>query len=120
MPKNPPHVTASDLTADKLNDLKPSGCSVRRQDPITTGDSEPDPDVVLARGSRRDFETRHPGPSEVALLVEVADSTSGPGATPDYRRATVHRESEGVSLVVNDRELGLIAVRDLLPSVTTD
>jgi Uma2 family endonuclease len=156
MPKNPSHVTATDLTADNLNDLKPSGWSVRRQDPITTGDSEPEPDVVLVRGSRRDFETRHPGPSEIALLVEVADSTlefdrttkkrayaragvplywivnlidrtievyadpTGPGASPDYRRTVVHRESDVVNLVVDGGELGPIAVRDLLPSVTAD
>ncbi len=38
-------------------------------------DSEPEPDVLVVRGKRRDFIQRHPMPEEVALLVEVADGT---------------------------------------------
>ena len=75
MGKNPPHVLATDLTADKLHEVKPEGWHVRRQDPITTNDSEPEPDVALARGSNRDYHERHPGPGDLALVVEVADWT---------------------------------------------
>lgn len=75
MPKNPPHAVATDLVSDKLNEVKPAGWSIRTQDPITTEDSEPEPDVVLVRGSRRDYSQRHPGPSDLALVVEVADFT---------------------------------------------
>ncbi|MCL4265877.1 MAG: Uma2 family endonuclease [Anaerolineae bacterium] len=38
-------------------------------------DSEPEPAVLVVKGKRRDFIQRHPMPEEVALIVEVADST---------------------------------------------
>ena len=49
---------------------------VRVQGPVRLDDgSEPQPDLMLL--SRRDdfYETAHPGPSDVMLLIEVADST---------------------------------------------
>jgi Uma2 family endonuclease len=75
MSKNPPHVLAADLAADMLHEVAPAGWHVKRQDPITTSDSEPEPDVALVRGTRRDYHDRHPGPSELGLVIEVADST---------------------------------------------
>jgi Uma2 family endonuclease len=45
------------------------------QEPITTADSEPDPDVMVVRGARRNYRERHPGPGDVGLVVEVADTT---------------------------------------------
>ena len=51
---------------------------VRVQNPISLGDySEPEPDVSLLR-PRDDFYAtgeRHPGPEDVLLVIEVADST---------------------------------------------
>lgn len=75
MSKNPPHVLANDLTADKLDEIKPADWHVKRQDPITTSDSEPEPDVALVRGNRRDYHQRHPSPADIGLVVEIADST---------------------------------------------
>lgn len=75
MGENPPHVLAADLLADKLKEVIPSGWHVKRQDPITTTDSEPEPDVAIVRGNRRDYRDRHPGPGDLALVVEVADAT---------------------------------------------
>jgi Uma2 family endonuclease len=49
--------------------------TMRIQQPITTDDSEPEPDVVIAAGSEEDYSKRHPTPDEVHVLVEVADST---------------------------------------------
>jgi len=49
---------------------------VRVQGPVRLDDdNEPEPDVVLLR--RRDdyYATGHPGPDDVLLLIEVADST---------------------------------------------
>ncbi len=46
------------------------------QDPIQlTERTEPQPDVVLLKFRADYYETAHPTPSEVLLLVEVADST---------------------------------------------
>jgi Uma2 family endonuclease len=48
---------------------------LRTQDPITTADSEPEPDIAVVRGGVRDHAERHPGPGEVALVAEVSDVT---------------------------------------------
>ena len=75
MPKNPPHRLATQLTRQALERLAPPGWFVDAQEPITLDDSEPEPDVVVVRGDRRDYADRHPGPRDVALVVEVADTT---------------------------------------------
>src|SRR6185437_2822755 len=60
----------------KLSPLLPAGWHVRCQDPLTLADSEPEPDIAVVRGSRRDYAGRHPGPSETGLVIEVADSSA--------------------------------------------
>jgi Uma2 family endonuclease len=75
MSKNPPHAVSNDLTANALREKAPPGWSVRSQDPITTNDSEPEPDLALVRGSARDYAHRHPEPQDIALVVEIADSS---------------------------------------------
>ncbi|MEI7646186.1 MAG: Uma2 family endonuclease [Chloroflexales bacterium] len=75
MPKNPPHRLATQLMREALAQLAPIGWYVDAQEPITTADSEPEPDVVIVRGDRRQYRDRHPGPEDVALVVEVSDST---------------------------------------------
>jgi Uma2 family endonuclease len=75
MTQNPPHVLASGLIHDALLGLIPAGWHVRTQNPVTTADSEPEPDHAVIRGSRRDYPDRHPGPQHAALVVEVADTS---------------------------------------------
>ncbi len=75
MPKNPPHSVVTQLVADTLRRLLPTGWHVLVQEPITLGDSEPEPDIAVVRGALRDYLGRHPDPADLALVVEVADST---------------------------------------------
>jgi Uma2 family endonuclease len=75
MPKNPPHRIATRLAQQALEAVVPAGWYVDAQEPITLNDSEPEPDVMIVRGETRDYRDRHPGPEDVALIVEVADST---------------------------------------------
>jgi Uma2 family endonuclease len=75
MGKNPPHCLSARLTETNLEGLLPLGWYIAAQDPITTGDSEPEPDVAVIRGEPRHYATRHPGPSDVAMVVEVAEAT---------------------------------------------
>ncbi len=75
MPKNRPHSLVTQLTREVLAIAVPDGWFVDAQEPITTSDSEPEPDVMIIRGKRRDYVTRHPGPPDVALVVEVSDAT---------------------------------------------
>jgi Uma2 family endonuclease len=75
MPKKPPHSLATCLTRRALDGIVPVGWYVRAQEPITFGESEPEPDVTVVRGGPRQYPDHHPGPSDVALVVEVADTT---------------------------------------------
>jgi Uma2 family endonuclease len=42
---------------------------------VTIDESEPEPDVSVVRGDTRSYLTRHPGPSDTGLVVEVADES---------------------------------------------
>jgi Uma2 family endonuclease len=75
MTKNPPHRVATRLVRDALEAIVPDGWYVETQEPITLAESEPEPDVAIILGNTRDYLDRHPGATEVALVVEVSDST---------------------------------------------
>lgn len=75
MAHDPPHRTGLGVTSETLTSVAPPGWHVNAQVPVTTSDSEPEPDVSVVRGRRRDYPNRHPGPEDVGLLVEVADTT---------------------------------------------
>ena len=74
-PIGPEHCTSTSLVGTALDDALPDGWIVRRQDPITLATGEPEPDVVVARGTVRDYARRHPTSVDIALLVEVSDAT---------------------------------------------
>jgi Uma2 family endonuclease len=77
MPKNPSHRIVTLLIRRALERMIPAGWYVDSQEPITTADSEPEPDVVIVRGETQHYPDRHPGPQDVAVVVEVADWTLG-------------------------------------------
>ena len=50
--------------------------TIRIQDPIICGKfSEPEPDVVLARRVSDHYESAHPGPEDVLVVMEISDSS---------------------------------------------
>lgn len=71
----PPHALATGLLQDALTRLLPHGWFLKVQDAIDTPDSAPEPDLAVARGARRDYAHRHPGPADLALVVEVSESS---------------------------------------------
>ena len=75
MSKNPPHSTATGLTRSGLEQVIPPNWYVRAQEPITLQASEPEPDIAVIRGDARMYARRHPGPSDIGLVVEVSDTT---------------------------------------------
>jgi Uma2 family endonuclease len=75
MPKNPLHDGTIDLIRELLSKVLPQGWRLRVQSAITTLESQPEPDLVVARGAGRDFLRRHPGPADIALVIEVSDSS---------------------------------------------
>jgi Uma2 family endonuclease len=77
MPRNPPHDGTIGLLQEVLRSQLPAGWCLRIQSAITLSDSEPEPDLVLAAGTPRQYMTRHPVPQDIALVIEVADSSLG-------------------------------------------
>jgi Uma2 family endonuclease len=151
MTKYPAHRVTTHLVRLALEAIMPDGWFVDSQEPVTTADSEPEPDVSVLRGEVRDYTAHHPGPVDIALVIEVADSSlrqdrvlkkriyaragiavywivnlvdrrievyttpSGPGAAPDYVDRRDYGADEAVPVVVDGREVGRIAVSDVLP-----
>jgi Uma2 family endonuclease len=75
MTQHPPHAVAIDYTMDALRPLLPEGWRLREQKPIKLSDSEPEPDLVIVQGPLRRYESRHPRPADIAVVIEVADTT---------------------------------------------
>ncbi len=75
MTHTPRHDGSIDLLDEALRQWLPAGWRIRTQSAISTADSEPEPDLVIVRGTSRDFLERHPGPEVIGLVVEVADSS---------------------------------------------
>jgi Uma2 family endonuclease len=75
--KGTPHVTALRLLATTLGELlADQSVFVSTQDPIQLNDfSEPEPDLMIVKGTILDYVDHHPRPDQINLVVEVADST---------------------------------------------
>jgi len=74
MTLNPPHNYAVTALMQQLVTLD-ARAIVRIQQPITTWDSEPEPDVVYALGTNANYKKRNPRPADCVIVVEVADTT---------------------------------------------
>lgn len=77
MTQHPPHNTADELCGAALQRVIASGWSIRASKPIRIPSraSKPEPDRTVVRGTIRDYSRRDPDPPEIALVVEVADSS---------------------------------------------
>jgi len=75
MPTNPPHDNATAVLTELLVRMVPGGWVVRGQSTAKLSESRPEPDVAVARGDRRTYFARHPGPADFGLVVEVSDSS---------------------------------------------
>jgi L-ascorbate metabolism protein UlaG (beta-lactamase superfamily) len=76
MARTPTHDgVVSMVMMDALTPRLARGWFCRGQSAITTADSEPEPDVAVVRGAPRDYLAHHPGPADMALVIEVADSS---------------------------------------------
>jgi Uma2 family endonuclease len=92
MSRNPPHDLVLGLVEDAVGSRLPAGWFRRDQSAVTTSDSEPEPDVGVVRGKRRDFGRRHPGPADMGLVIEVSESSLDQDRTEKqriYARASI-------------------------------
>lgn len=75
MARTPAHDVAIGLSESAIRPKLPPGWRLRVQCAVTTRDSEPEPDLAVVAGDVRAFLTRQPGPAEVGLLIEAAESS---------------------------------------------
>jgi Uma2 family endonuclease len=75
MPQNPAHLFSTQVLQDILKEVLPDGWFLNIQGPVVLEDSEPEPDAVVVYGDRRDYLKEKPGPQNIALIIEVSDST---------------------------------------------
>ena len=75
-PIGPGHADNVDEFNEVLARYAPGRYRVRIQNPVRLNDgSEPEPDVALLRRRPEGYGAAHPNPSDVLLVIEVADST---------------------------------------------
>jgi Uma2 family endonuclease len=70
MSKTPLHGTIASTLQDIIGPQIAGGFIVRREEPLTFKDSEPEPDLCVVRGTRQDF--LRVNPHTASLVVEVA------------------------------------------------
>jgi Uma2 family endonuclease len=75
MTRRPLHDGTLDLLDELLRRQLPEGWRLRVQAAITTSDSEPEPDFSVVRGRADTYLHRHPGPEDIVLVIEVAESS---------------------------------------------
>jgi len=85
MSQDPTHVGSVEAAEDLIRPLLPTGWRYRTEKPITLGDGEPEPDGAIARGSRSDSFRAHPTAADLALVIEVSNTTLDVDRGPKLR-----------------------------------
>ncbi|HEX6183547.1 MAG TPA: Uma2 family endonuclease [Pyrinomonadaceae bacterium] len=92
-PIGSPHAACVNFLSRLLNRLFGDNHIVATQNPVRLNDiSEPQPDICLLRWRDDFYRESHPGPADVLLVIEVADTTVVKDKTikiPLYARAGV-------------------------------
>lgn len=73
MSRNPPHDNTIRILSAILTRLIPAGWMLSSQLAVTLADSEPEPDFAVTRGDLKTYSSRHPGPADIGLVIEVAE-----------------------------------------------
>ncbi len=72
----PAHVLATECLRRLLEPMLPAGWFLREDKSVRIPDfNEPLPDIAIVRGDFKVYASRHPCPEDVALLIEVSDSS---------------------------------------------
>jgi Uma2 family endonuclease len=90
MSKSPLHSSIAKCLYDQIVRMVPEGFVVRREDPITLADSEPEPDIAVVRGSPKDFFQVHPTTAELVIEVAVSSAALDRENTSLYAEAGVN------------------------------
>lgn len=74
-PETPIHYTTAKRGAKYLEELLSGKADVRFNGPITLSDSEPEPDIAIARPVESAYSDRHPAPQDIFWIIEVAKTS---------------------------------------------
>ncbi len=75
-PVGPRHAVCVDRLNGRLSRLVGDSAIVRVQSPVVLGQrAEPEPDLTLLRPPFERYQEVHPGPAEIMLVIEVADTS---------------------------------------------
>jgi Uma2 family endonuclease len=72
---NPPHDVSISLLQRRLLRHLSEEWVLRIQSSVSLADSQPEPDLVVAVGPERRYSRHHPYPADIALVIEVAESS---------------------------------------------
>ena len=75
MTQTPPHNAVIDFVRASLETLLPQEWCVREQKAIRLTRSAPEPDLVVVQGPVSRYVRRHPTPEDIAIVIEVSDTT---------------------------------------------
>lgn len=75
-PKRTPHSVCNSLLWKQLYELIGKQAEIRVQEPIAlSANSEPEPDVVIAKNKADNYLSAHPYVEDIILVIEISDST---------------------------------------------
>ncbi len=104
--KGTSHTVATRRTAKLLQNLLNNQAAIYTQDPITLNDySEPEPDIILVIPDPLDYFENHPKPSDIHLIIEVADSSLDYDLTIKSQAYAKSNIKDYWVLDVNERQL---------------
>jgi Uma2 family endonuclease len=89
MAKSPLHELVSHKLMKLLEAQAPAGFEVRREAPLTLGDSEPEPDLSVVAGNADDWEKAHPTTAALVAEVAVSDPSVDEGKADIYSQAGI-------------------------------
>lgn len=70
------HAACIEFLGDELKRLLSKDFMIRRQNPILlANNSEPEPDLAIVKYRKDYYAHAHPGPEDILLLIEVADTS---------------------------------------------
>lgn len=136
MPKSPFHRLLLMRLLEQIQRILPPGLHVQPEQPILCGDSEPEPDLSVIRGSINDYPTEHPHTAELVIEICVSSHDYDRSKLRAYasanvkecwlvlgpeRQIEVHRQPEGEEYA--DRAVhgpGDSLTSTAVPSLTVD
>lgn len=99
MARDPIHDASLTAARRALDSRIPTGWHVRVQSAVTTASSEPEPDLTIVRGAEFDYVSRHPGTTDIELLVEVANTSLS--SDRDWKGPIYARAAPAVYWIIN-------------------